>query len=120
MSCRMRWAILRKCGRAGSRLSVSLWTQVLLPGTFTTDEESQALGREIARRLMLYYGRGIYAKFFDGPNTFQFGERLTVIEFKELEKAQKLQAVLFLGFMNLLRLQTKSPAWRGRKQVHQG
>ena len=90
--------------------------QVLIPGAFTTDAESQAMGREIARRLMLYYGRGIHAKFFDGPNTFQFGERLTVIEFKELEKAQKLQAVLFFGLMNLLRLKTKSPEWRGRRK----
>ena len=89
---------------------------VLIPGTFTADVERQALGRDIANRLMIYYGRGIYAKFFDGPNTFEFGDRLTVIEFKELEKAQKLKAVLFLGLMNLLRLKTKSPAWRGRQK----
>ena len=90
--------------------------QVLIPGTFTTDPDSQAMGREIARRLSLYYGRGIYARFFDGPNTFRFGDQLTVIEFKELEKAQKLQAVLFFGLMNLLRLKTKSPEWRGARK----
>lgn len=103
----------------GGEPSISHFVQqVLLTGAFTTDPESQALGRDIARRLMLYYGRGIHAKFLDGPNTFAFGERLTVIEFKELEKAQKLQAVLFLGLMHLWRLKTKSAAWRGvRKHV---
>ncbi len=89
---------------------------VLIPGTFTADTESQALGREIARRLSIYYGRGIYARFFDGINTFRFGERLTVIDFKALEKAQKLQAVVFFGLMHLLRLQTHAPAWRGQRK----
>ena len=90
--------------------------QVLSTGAFTANEENKAMAREIATRLGLYYGRGIYAKFFDGPNTFQFGDRLTVIEFKELEKAEKLKAVLAFGLMNLFRLKTKSVEWSGKRK----
>ena len=104
---------------AGDEAWLGLFVEeVLLPGAFTPNVENQAIGREIATRLALYYGRGIYAKFFDRRNTFQFDDRFTVIEFKELEKAPKLQAVLFFSLMNLLRLKIKSPEWQGvRKYV---
>lgn len=88
--------------------------EVLIPGTFTTrgNRAARRIAEKIARCLGLYYGRGMYARFVDGPNTFQFGQQLTVIEFEQLGQAQELQAILFFALLHLLPQQFHTPEWR--------
>jgi conjugal transfer ATP-binding protein TraC len=75
---------------------------VLKTGTFTVDEESRSLGRELARKLSMFYGRGPYAGFFDGPNQLALHPTLTVIELSKLGKAYDLQGSALFALMHLL------------------
>jgi hypothetical protein len=56
----------------------------------------------LARKLGMFYGRGPYAGFFDGPNQLALHPTLTVIELSRLRDAPDLQGGLLFVLMHLL------------------
>ncbi len=85
--------------------------EVLKTGVFSpNDARSRRLGRELARKLTLYAGRGAYAGFTDGTNALTLDTALTVVELSQLKKAPDLQAVLLLSLMHLLSIFYEAPA----------
>jgi conjugal transfer ATP-binding protein TraC len=77
--------------------------EVLRPGSFSQDDSrARTLGRELARKLSLFYGRGPYAGFVDGPNTLTLDRALTVVELSQLEHAPDLQGCVLFALMHLL------------------
>jgi hypothetical protein len=89
--------------------------EVLKTGVFSPhDARSRRLGRELARKLTLFAGRGAYSGFIDGKNTLTLDTALTVVELSKLKGAPDLQGVLLLSLMHLLSIFYESPA-----RVHQ-
>jgi hypothetical protein len=84
-------------------------TGVLETGCFTADAETQAMGRQLALRLGLFYGRGLYKAFVDGPNTFALQPGLNVIELGELENYEDLKGILFFAMVHLITEFFKDP-----------
>ena len=77
--------------------------EVLLDGCFCPDDKrARRLGGELARKLALFYGRGPYAGFVDGPNTLTLSTALTVVELSRLREAPDLQGSLLFALMHLL------------------
>lgn len=77
--------------------------EVLREGVFSpTDRRARRLGQELARKLALFYGRGPYAGFVDGPNTLTLDTALTVVELSRLREAPDLQGSLLFALMHLL------------------
>jgi len=77
--------------------------EVLRPGVFSPDDaRARTLGRELARKLGMFYGRGPYAGFCDGPNTLHLDRALTVVELSRLREAPDLQGSLLFALMHLL------------------
>jgi conjugal transfer ATP-binding protein TraC len=77
--------------------------EVLRPGVFSPeDARARTLARELARKLGLFYGRGPYAGFVDGPNTLTLDTALTVVELSRLRDAPDLQGSLLFALMHLL------------------
>jgi conjugal transfer ATP-binding protein TraC len=77
--------------------------EVLRDGGFRPDDaRARQLGRELARKLALFYGRGPYAGFIDGPNTLTLDTALTVVELSQLRDAPDLQGSLLFALMHLL------------------
>jgi hypothetical protein len=77
--------------------------EILREGTFNPDDsQARRLGRELARKLALYYGRGPYAGFIDGPNTLTLDRTITVVELSRLREAPDLQGSLLFALMHLL------------------
>jgi type IV secretory pathway VirB4 component len=74
----------------------------LRAGTFTDDEESHRIAKELCRRMNMFYGNGGYAPFTDGRNTLTITKALTIIEQSELEEAPDLKGILFFAIMHLL------------------
>ena len=54
---------------------------------------ARRLARELARKLALFYGRGPYAGFVDGPNTLTLDTALTVVELSRCAKPRTCRAV---------------------------
>jgi len=77
--------------------------EVLRDGIFSPkDRRARQLGAELARKLALFYGRGPYAGFIDGPNTLTLDTALTVVELSRLREAPDLQGSLLFALMHLL------------------
>ncbi len=77
--------------------------EVLREGVFSPhDRRARRLGQELARKLALFYGRGPYAGFVDGPNTLTLDRALTVVELSRLREAPDLQGSLLFALMHLL------------------
>jgi hypothetical protein len=77
--------------------------EVLRDGSFSPkDRRARQLGAELARKLALFYGRGPYAGFIDGPNTLTLDTALTVVELSRLREAPDLQGSLLFALMHLL------------------
>jgi hypothetical protein len=77
--------------------------EVLRAGVFSPDDaRSRTLGRELARKLGPFYGRGPYAGFVDGPNTLTLDRALTIVELSRLRDAPDLQGSLLFALMHLL------------------
>ena len=66
------------------------------------DARARRLGEELGRKLSLFYGRGAYAGFVDGPNTLILDTTLTVVELSRLREAPDLQGSLLFALMHLL------------------
>jgi hypothetical protein len=77
--------------------------EVLQEGVFNQqDAVARRLGRGLARKLGLFYGRGPYAGFFDGPNQLVLDPTLTVVELSRLRDTPDLQGSLLFVLMHLL------------------
>jgi hypothetical protein len=77
--------------------------EVLREGSFSPkDRRARQLGAELARKLGMFYGRGPYAGFIDGPNTLVLDNALTVIELSKLQEHDDLQGILLFALMHLL------------------
>jgi conjugal transfer ATP-binding protein TraC len=77
--------------------------EVLREGVFSPkDRRARQLGAELARKLALFYGRGPYAGFIDGPNTLTLDRAVTVVELSRLREAPDLQGSLLFALMHLL------------------
>ena len=100
----MPWAILPPPGRPtrGEPYLSPFVEEVLREGGFTDDRVARRLARELARKLALFYGRGPYAGFVDGPNTLTLDRALTVVELSQLREAPDLQGTLLFALMHLL------------------
>ena len=100
----MPWALLPRPGtrRGGSPTCSPFVEEVLRDGSFTDDRIARRLARELARKLGLFYGRGPYAGFVDGPNTLTLDRALTVVELSQLREAPDLQGTLLFALMHLL------------------
>src|SRR5712691_7034503 len=66
------------------------------------DRKAKQLAAELARKLAMFYGRGPYAGFIDGPNTLTLDTALTVVELSRLREAPDLQGSLLFALMHLL------------------
>ncbi len=88
--------------------------EVLQEGNFADkkDRITRRIGMTIARKLGLFYGTGMYAGFFDGPNAFTLGKRLTLIEFGAL-KNDDLRGILFFFLFHLITRKFEDLAYAG-------
>lgn len=85
--------------------------EVLKEGAFArADARAKAIARSIGRRMNMFYGRGAYAGFVDGPNTFRIEKALTVVELSRLKEAKDLQAVILFALMHLVTQFYSDPA----------
>jgi conjugal transfer ATP-binding protein TraC len=55
--------------------------------------------RDLARMLLPYTARGMYARYFEGRNTLDFDNRFVVLELEELKAKKDLQAVVLMIVM---------------------
>jgi conjugal transfer ATP-binding protein TraC len=77
--------------------------EALRDGIFSPDDaDDRRIGRELSRKLTLYYGHGPYSAFLDGCNTLMLDKALTVIELSRLREAPDLQGALLFALMHLL------------------
>ena len=80
------------------------------------DSRGAEIGHDILRRLKMFYGRGAYAKFVDGRNTFRLEKHVTVIELSKLSNNSDLQGTLFFIIMHLLGQFYNDPQRRGQRK----
>jgi hypothetical protein len=88
--------------RGEARLGIFV-PEVLQTGSFNPhDEDAREVGKMLARKLSMYYGRGPYAGFFDGVNQVTIHPRLTVIELSRLGESPDLEGGILFILMHLL------------------
>src|SRR5712691_2256788 len=85
--------------------------EVLQEGAFNEkDRIARHQAKTLARKLSMFYGRGPYAGFFDGPNQLVLHPTLTVVELSRLRDAPDLQGGLLFVLMHLLTQFFAAPA----------
>jgi hypothetical protein len=91
--------------------------EVLADGCFAPqDPEAMRLGRELARKLSMFYGRGHLAGFVDGPNQLTIHPTLTVVELSGISDAEDLQALTLFSLMHLMKGHFQDPARLGTQK----
>lgn len=96
----------------GEPILTNFADEVLKDGQFAPDDaQARELGRTIARKLGLFYGKGLFAGFVDGPNSFTLDNPLTLVEFGDL-KNEHLQGILFFFLFQLVTRRFEDPRLR--------